>query len=496
MQEVASPVWFREGDSWNNIIGSYPMMGEGEAMEALDAAVRAFDCGKGPWVRMGVEERIRHLYSFVEEMKKTRSLGVNLLMWEIGKNRRDSEKEFDRTVDYIIDTIEAMKDLDRASSRFIISQGVISQVRRAPLGVVLCMGPFNYPLNETFATLIPALIMGNSVIFKPPKLGVLLHQPMLEAFRSCFPRGVVNTLYGAGKVVVQPVIKSGKVDVLAFIGSSRVADFLKKQHPKPHRLRCVLGLEAKNPAIILPDADLDIAVEECVTGSLSYNGQRCTAIKIIFVHESIAEEFLRRFCERILALKCGMPWDDGAAITPLPEQGKAVYLKGLVDDATAYGARIVNSGGGRSDRSFFTPALVYPVNEEMRLYHEEQFGPVVPVLTFRDISEPLSYIEKSNYGQQASVFGRDTGVISDLIDTLVNQVCRVNINSQCQRGPDVLPFTGRKDSAEGTLSVSDALRCFSIRTLVAVKDSGMNRKILSEITRERMSGFLSTDFIL
>ncbi len=87
-------------------------------------------------------------------------------------------------------------------------------------------------------------------------------------------------------------------------------------------------------------------------------------------------------------------------------------------------------------------------------------------------------------------------MISDLIDTLVNQVCRVNINSQCQRGPDVLPFTGRKDSAEGTLSVSDALRCFSIRTLVAVKDSGMNRKILSEITRERMSGFLSTDFIL
>ncbi len=131
---------------------------------------------------------------------------------------------------------------------------------------------------------------------------------------------MVNTLYGDGKVVVQPVIKSGKVDVLAFIGSSQVADFLRKQHPKPHRLRCVLGLEAKNPAIIMPDPELDIAEDECLSASLSYNGQRCTAIKIIFVHESIADRFLERFREKISALKCGMPWDDDVAVTPLPEQ--------------------------------------------------------------------------------------------------------------------------------------------------------------------------------
>ena len=132
---------------------------------------------------------IRYMLRFVEEMKKKRGEIVNLLMWEIGKNRRDSEKEFDRTIDYIIDTIEALKELDRASSRFVISQGVISQVRRAPLGVVLCMGPFNYPLNETFATLIPALITGNTVIFKPPKMGVLLHCPLLELCKKHFSEG-------------------------------------------------------------------------------------------------------------------------------------------------------------------------------------------------------------------------------------------------------------------------------------------------------------------
>ena len=141
------------------------------------------------------------------------------------------------------------------------------------------------------------------------------------------------------------------------------------------------------------------------------------------------------------------------------------------------------------------PAVVYPVNGRMRLYGEEQFGPVVPVVPFDDIEEPMRYVEESNFGQQAAIFGNDTGQIAKLVDRLVNQVCRVNINSQCQRGPDAFPFTGRKDSAEGTLSVSDALRVFSIRTLVAVKETDRNKQILTEILRDKKSGFLSTDFI-
>jgi glyceraldehyde-3-phosphate dehydrogenase (NADP+) len=144
------------------------------------------------------------------------------------------------------------------------------------------MGPFNYPLNETFTILIPALIMVNPVVLKPPKLGVLLFHPLLEVFRDCFPPGVINTIYGHGREIATPLMRTGKIDVLAFIGTSKPADELKKAHPKPHRLRSVLGLEAKNPAIILPGADLDLAAVECFLGSLSFNGQRCSAIKIIF----------------------------------------------------------------------------------------------------------------------------------------------------------------------------------------------------------------------
>ncbi|MBI3039521.1 aldehyde dehydrogenase family protein, partial [bacterium] len=285
MQDVLSPIWLKGATGFSQKrVGKYPLQTPNEALEALKAALDAYDYGRGEWPTMSVEERIDHIETFILKMKEKRQEIVKILMWEICKSLQDSEKEFDRTVDYIKDTLHSLKDLDRISSRFVIEHGIIGQIRRAPLGVVLCMGPFNYPLNETFTTLIPALIMGNTVIFKPPKIGVLLHRPLLEAFRDSFPKGVVNTIYGDGQTVIGPLMTSGKIDVLAFIGSCKVADILRKQHPVPHRLRSVLGLGAKNPAIVLSDACIDSAVKECVLGALSYNGQRCTALKIIFVH--------------------------------------------------------------------------------------------------------------------------------------------------------------------------------------------------------------------
>jgi len=307
---------------------------------------------------------------------------------------------------------------------------------------------------------------------------------------------VVNILYGKGREIVNALMETGKVDALAFIGSSSVSNKLVKAHPRPNRLRSVLGLNAKNPAIVLPDANIDNAVSECVLGSLSYNGQRCTALKIIFVHTNIVDKFLAKFAEAVGNLKIGMPWEEGVKITPLPEDGKPLTMKEYVDDAIANGAKVVNERGGEINSTIFRPAVVYPVNAKMKLYNEEQFGPVVPVVPFDDVNTPITYIENSNFGQQVSIFGTDPDIIAKMIDPLVNQVSRVNINCQCQRGPDKFPFTGRKDSAEGTLSVSDALRSFSIRALVSAKENDLNKGIITSITREHKSNFLSTDFIL
>src|SRR5476649_214799 len=291
---------------------------------------------------MRVVDRIQHVEAFLKRMREQREAVVKLLMWEIGKNLKDSEKEFDRTCDYIRDTITALKELDRNSSRFALAPGFIAQIRRSPLGVVLCMGPFNYPLNETFTTLIPALIMGNTVIFKPPRLGVLLIRPLLEAFRDSFPAGVINVIYGSGRETVSALMASGKIDVFAFIGTNKAASALKKLHPKPHRLRAALGLDAKNPGIVLPEVDLDNAVNEAVTGSLSFNGQRCTALKILFVHEDVVERFIEKFNTKLATLKPGMPWEDGVSLTPLPEVGKVDYLNALVPEPGHNGAKGVN----------------------------------------------------------------------------------------------------------------------------------------------------------
>ncbi len=495
VREILSPVSVQQPDGTIKqvALGHTPLLGEAEALAALDAAVAAFDHGRGRWPTLPVAARIEAVEAFALRMRERRDEVVRLLMWEIGKSLPDSRKEFDRTLQYIRDTIDALKELDRVGSRFTIADGIFAQIRRAPYGVTICMGPYNYPLNETFTTLIPALLMGNTVVFKPAKLGVLLLRPLLEAFRDSFPAGVVNTVYGEGRRIIGPLMATGKVDCLAFIGTARAADTLKKQHPAPHRLRCVLGLDAKNPAIVLPDADLDLAWQECLLGALSFNGQRCTALKILFAHEKVYDEFVSGLAERVGAMKRGMPWDEGVEITPLPEPGKPEYLAGLVDDAVKLGAKVV--AGGAVEGTLYHPAVVAPVDARMRLWREEQFGPVVPVAPFRSVEEPIRYIIDSNYGQQVSVFGRDPAAIGALIDPLVNQVCRVNVNCQCQRGPDVFPFTGRKDSAEGTLSVSDALRVFSIRTLVAAKGTDANKAIVTEILRERRSNFLSTDFI-
>ena len=477
------------------LIGKTPEMSGDFALKALEAAHNAFNYGQGEWPTMKVYERINCMENFVEKMLSKREEIIKLLMWEIGKNLNDSRKEFDRTVEYINDTIEEYKVIDRKGATFQNKSGVRALIRRGPLGVVLCLGPYNYPLNETFALLIPAIIMGNTTIFKPAKHGVLLIAPLLEAFQESFPPGVVNIVFGRGREIATPIMKTGKIDVLALIGHSSSAISLQDLHPQKSRLRLVLGLEAKNPGIILKDADIDLTVKECISGTLSFNGQRCTALKILYVHEDIKDEFLDKFSKAVDELKLGLPWDN-TLLTPLPEPSKPKYITDLIDDAINKGAKIINKRGGEKQKNFVFPAVLYPVNKEMNVYKEEQFGPVIPIISFNNISTPIKDMSESNYGQQVSIFGKDVDTLGPIIDSMVNLVCRVNLNSACQRGPDIYPFTGRKDSAVATLSVHDALRSFSIRTFVASKDNELNKNILREMIDSKKSHFIRTDYYL
>jgi glyceraldehyde-3-phosphate dehydrogenase (NADP+) len=492
--DVFSPIR-RQGSDEPILIGKAPLQSGTEALAAVQAAAKAWDRGMGEWPRASVAHRIQCVQKFTAELQKRRDEIVKILMWEICKTYEQACSEVDRTIAYINDTITALKQVENSSSKFEVTGGVIAQIRRAPLGVILCLGPFNYPLNETYTLVIPGLIMGNTLVMKTPRVGNLCHMPTLAAFQSCFPPGVVNVVSGSGREMMSPIMSSGLLDCLGFIGTNAAADALQKAHPAPHRLRVCLGLDAKNPGFVLPSANLDVAVKECVLGSLSFNGQRCTALKLLFVHESIADAFLQKFSAAVDALKLGLPWDSDTKITPLPEPEKPNYLKNVISDALAKGARIVNGRGGQQDRTLVAPTVLYPVTPDMKCYNEEQFGPLVPIAKYNNVDEIYRYLQESKFGQQASVFGTDSAEIAGLIDVLVNQVARVNINTQCQRGPDSFPFTGRKDSAYGTLSVTDALRVFSIRSVVATKDTKDNQQIVSQIVKDNSSNFLRLDHI-
>lgn len=210
------------------------------------------------------------------------------------------------------------------------------------------------------------------------------------------------------------------------------------------------------------------------------------------MHSSLRSEFLDKFCAAVDAIPLGLPWVPGVGITPLPEEDKPKFLQVLVDDAVSKGARIVNARGGQSDRTLVAPTVLFPVFPGMRVYSEEQFGPLIPVVEWSHERELEEYLLGTTFGQQASIFTQnsDTAAIGHFIDVLSNQVSRININCQCQRGPDSFPFTGRKDSAYGTLSVFDALRVFSLRSLVAAKD-GADAKLV-EGERKRFQHLVDT----
>ncbi len=464
-REVLSPVWIpTPSGPVPRVIGAYPLLTAVEAMVALDEAKRAYDNGRGLWPTMSPADRISHVRRLAAGLDELREQIVRLLMWETAKPLSQARGEHDRTLDYIARSIEVLED-GPLCDRVLSVGGVRARIHPTPLGVTLCLGPYNFPLNETLDLVVPALLMGNTVVLKPPRFGALLYGLLLETLRDSFPPGVVNVIFGNDNIL-DPLVASGHVDVLGFVGSSQAADEIYALHPRPRRLRSVMGLEAKNPAIVLPDADIDVAVSQCLEGALKFNGQRCTALKILFVHEAIVEQFVERLVGSMEGLRFGMPWEKGVFHTPLPDNERIGYLKALVADATDLGAEIVNEAGATTYGSFFYPAVLYPIDQRMRIYREEQFGPIIPIVPFVRDDEPLSYIAGSDYSQQASIFaGRES--MGKWVRALENQICRINLNTYCQRGPDTLPFSARKDSGAGVRSVLDTLRAFSIPGVVA-----------------------------
>jgi glyceraldehyde-3-phosphate dehydrogenase (NADP+) len=482
---VHSPVGTRSADEFQSVLLGHEAQLTAEHAElAVAAAERAWGDGMGPWPSASAEERIAAIEKLAGVLDENADRIARVLMYEIGKPYPSAKKEVVRSVEYIRETNAIVRALDAESRTTITglkgSTTHHARERREPLGKILCVAPFNYPVNELLTTVVPVLVMGNVIVAKTPRFGMLANLVVAEAFAQCFPPGVVNILPGDGRTVIPPIMQAaradtaggaaqGRIDMLAFIGSEGAANAIMGHHPSPVSLHKVLGLGSKNAAILLPGADIDRAVATIVKGSLGFNGQRCTAEKLIFVPRAEADRFVDRFTAAVESLHVGMPWEDDVAITPLPEPGKTGWMREYIDDATSKGARITNAGGGDAYESLMRPAVLYPVTSDMRIHHEEQFGPIVPIATYDDVGEALRWQQQSPYGQQVGIWGPSESV-GDLVRAMRPQTSRININDKCQRGPDSFGFTATDKSGFGILSLRDALYTFSRPVLVQSTD--------------------------
>jgi glyceraldehyde-3-phosphate dehydrogenase (NADP+) len=261
--------------------------------------------------------------------------------------------------------------------------------------------------------------MGNSVIVRAPRNGVTPHFPTLELFANHFPPGTIQFLTGSGREVMGALVQTGRIDAVTFIGTASSARGLLKGASNPQRLRVMYEGEAKDATILLPDADLKVAIDSCASGMTSFNGQRCTAIKMIWVHSSHAEEFLKGLADKIDSLKLGMPWDPTVKITPLCEDTKPAYIKELIIDALRKGARIINKSGGKCYKTLCSLSILAPATKRMKIWAEGQFGPVTPVAIYDDIQEAIDYVSMSESWLQCAIFGYEEKLLGRVVDAIL-----------------------------------------------------------------------------
>ncbi len=390
--EIYSPIG-------NCVVGKVPAM----TREEVDFAISNAKEAQKSWRNVPVNKRAEILYKAADLLIENADEMSDIMMREIGKDKKSSESEILRSADYIRFTADTAKNLSGESipgdSFPGFKKNKISLVTREPLGVVLAISPFNYPINLASSKIAPALIAGNSVVLKPATQGSLCGLYLAKIFEQAgVPAGVLNTITGRGSEIGDYIVTHPSIDFINFTGSTEVGTRISKI---TSMVPLLMELGGKDAAIVLKDADLDLAASNIVSGAYSYSGQRCTAVKRILVVEEVADKLVEKVKEKVEKLKVGNPID-GAEVVPLIDNKSADFVWELIDEAREKGAHLLV--GGKREENLIYPTLFDYVTTDMRLAWEEPFGPVLPIIRVKDKDEAIEIANKSEYGLQSSVF--------------------------------------------------------------------------------------------
>ena len=320
--------------------------------------------------------------------------------------------------------------------------GTSADVLREPLGVVLAISPFNYPLYITATKVIPALLAGNSVVVKTSSkdpLSFLMFARILEL--AGIPAGTLNVITARGQIG-QYLAGHDRISMLTFTGSTEVGRTLARVAGLK-RLHMELG--GKGSAIVLKDADLDLAATETVKGSLSYSGQRCDAVSRALVEQEIGDVFIEKVLKEVGTYKVGDPRDPSVKIGPLIDHGAVERVHGLVLDAIGKGAKLLT--GGKHQGNYYQATVLDRVPVEARILWDETFGPVIPIVRVKDVDEAIDLTNKSRYGLDSCVFTNNLNLARKVAKRL--EEGEVTINAAPRHGVGYYPFGGNKDSGIG-----------------------------------------------
>ena len=339
-------------------------------------------------------------------------------------------------------------------------------VRYAPLGVVGVIGPWNYPLTNSFGDCIPALMAGNAVLLKPSEVTPLTSMLMGEMLRECgLPEDVYQVLPGYGETAAAMI---DEVDFVMFTGSTATG---KKVMERAAQTLTPVSLElgGKDPMIVCADADIERAANAAVHYSMQNAGQTCTSTERVYVEEPIYDDFIRLVTDRVRGLRQGVPGgpgstDLGAVISPPQSE----IVERHVKDAVDHGARVL-AGGGRRDEDghYFEPTLIVDVDHSMACMREETFGPTLPIMKVRDAEEAVRLANDSDYGLQASVWTKDATKGERLARRIESGVVTVN-DAQVNYVALELPMGGWKESGLGTRHGADGIRKYTKKQTLLV----------------------------
>lgn len=446
--EIKSPV---NGE----LVGKVPSMSTDEVDTAIVNAKQA----EPAWKTMSMYDRLVIIEKAADILEKNTEELAKIIMLEVAKDKNGAEAEISRTVDFIRFTTNIARGLLGESILADSFKGFnskkVSIVKREPLGTVLAISPFNYPINLAASKLAPALAMGNTVIFKPATQSAISGLCLAKVFYDAgLPAGVLNTITGRGSEIGDFSVKHKDIDFINFTGSTQVGRHISSLAiMKP----LMMELGGKDAAIVLENADLELTATNIVAGAYSYSGQRCTAVKRVLVMEKVADELVELIKEKVSKLKVGNPLEEQVDIVPLIDTKSADFVEELMEDAVSKGAKLLL--GGKREGNTIYPTLYDNVTVDMRIAWEEPFGPVLPIVRVKTVDEAIKIANESEYGLQSAVFTENINDAFYVADRL--EVGTVQVNNKTERGPDHFPFLGVKSSGVGTQGIRYSLEAMS-----------------------------------